>query len=176
LLVIQLKKFHPAESWHILNGAVSFSTNWPRIIIAVDDDINPWDADAVNWAICFRVDPQRDIRIVPNKAFDIDQASASPSSTPEERFYPPPKGSSALLIDATIKWPYRPVSLPKREYMENALQIWKEEGLSELTLKSPWYGYSLGLWTEENGKEAELALNGDHYKTGEKLAQRRIKF
>ncbi len=30
----------------------------------------------------------------------------------------------------------------------------------------PWYGYSLGYWTEENKEEAELALKEEHYQTG----------
>jgi UbiD family decarboxylase len=174
-LVIQLKKTHPAESWHALNGAASINFSWPRIIVAVDEDIDPWDPDAVNWAICYRMEPQRDIRIVSGKAFDLDQAAAPPSVSMEERFYPFPNGSSALLIDATRKWPYRPVSLPKKEYMERAKQIWEEEGLPDLKPKSPWYGYSLGQWTEENEREAELALEGKHYQTGEKLARERIK-
>ena len=57
-LVIQLKKTHPAESWHVLNGAASISISWPRIIVAVDEDIDPWDPDAVNWAICYRMEPR----------------------------------------------------------------------------------------------------------------------
>ncbi len=39
---------------------------------------------------------------------------------------------------------YPPVSLPKKEFMERALKLWEKEGLPELKLKEPWYGYSLG--------------------------------
>ena len=39
---------------------------------------------------------------------------------------------------------YLPVSLPKKEFMEWALKLWEKEGLPELKLKEPWYGYSLG--------------------------------
>ena len=59
--------------------------------------------------------------------------------------------------------------------MEKAKQIWEELGLPPLTPKAPWYGSSLGYWPEEVEAEAELALEGEHYKTGEKLAQNRIK-
>jgi 4-hydroxy-3-polyprenylbenzoate decarboxylase len=173
-LVIQMKKLHPADAWQALHGAVSFTRMWPRVMIAVDEDIDPWDADAVNWALCFRMDPQRDVRIVQGKRFDLDQAAAPPWATDEERYYPMPTGSSALLIDATRKWPYRPVSLPRREFMERAKKIWEEEGLPELKPKSPWHGYSLGQWTKENEEEAELALKGEHYQTGEKLARQRV--
>ncbi len=52
-----------------------------------------------------------------------------------------------------------------------AQKIWKEEGLPQLKLKSPWYGQSLGYWPEYLEKEAELALKGEHYQTGENMAE-----
>ncbi len=82
---------------------------------------------------------------------------------------------SAILIDATRKWGYSPTSLPKKEFMERARKIWEEEGLPSLTPRVPWYGSSLGYWPKEFEEEAELALKGEHYKTGEKLAQDRTK-
>ena len=59
--------------------------------------------------------------------------------------------------------------------MERAKQIWEEEGLPQLTPKVPWHGYSLGYWEAEHAEEAELALKGDYYQTGEKFAGRRVK-
>jgi hypothetical protein len=59
--------------------------------------------------------------------------------------------------------------------MERARQIWEELNLPELTPKVPWFGYPLGYWTEELAEEAGLALNGEHYRTGEKLAKNRKK-
>ena len=82
---------------------------------------------------------------------------------------------SGLLINAILKEPFPPVSLPKREFMENALKIWNELELPPLTPQAPWFGYSLGQWDEELEAEAELALKGEHYKTGEKLKGRRVK-
>ncbi|MBI2832089.1 MAG: UbiD family decarboxylase [Chloroflexi bacterium] len=173
-LVVQIRKAHSSDSWHVLDGAAAYSTNWPRVIIAVDEDIDPWDADSVNWAITFSCDPHRDVRSVQGKAFDLDQAAAPPSCSIEERFFPQPSGASALLIDATRKWPYRPVSLPRKEFMDRARQLWEREGLPELKPKLPWHGYTLGHWTLENEEEAELAVRGEHYLTGEKLAKARI--
>ncbi len=59
--------------------------------------------------------------------------------------------------------------------MERAKQIWEEEGLPALTPKVPWFGYSLGFWEKEHAEEAELALKGEYYQTGEKFAARRTK-
>jgi 4-hydroxy-3-polyprenylbenzoate decarboxylase len=59
--------------------------------------------------------------------------------------------------------------------MEHARKIWEEEGLPALTPIVPWFGYNLGHWTSEDQEEAELALKGEHYKTGEKIARKRKK-
>lgn len=170
--VIKIRKSHPAQAWQVLHAASALSPPVRKFIIVVDEDINPRDADAVNWALSFRVQPHRDIRITQGMIGFLDPSIDSSESPPQ---YPIPSGVSALLIDATTKWDYPPVSLPKREFMERAKQIWEEEGLPKLEVKEPWYGYSLGRWTEENEEEAQLALMGEHYKTGEKYAGQRIK-
>ena len=82
---------------------------------------------------------------------------------------------SVMMMNATLKENYPPVDLPGREYMENAKRIWEEElGLPPLRPQTPWYGYSLGQWDAESEEEAEMALRGEYYKTGDKLAGRRI--
>jgi 4-hydroxy-3-polyprenylbenzoate decarboxylase len=82
---------------------------------------------------------------------------------------------TSLLIDATRPWPYLPVSLPRKEFMENAKAIWEELKLPPLKPRKPWYGYSLGVWGEQDVEEAELALRGDHFVTGDKAKANRIK-
>ncbi len=59
--------------------------------------------------------------------------------------------------------------------MERAKITWEELGLPPLKPRVPWYGYSLGDWTKEDEEEAELALKGDHFVTGEKAKSRRVK-
>ena len=72
-----------------------------------------------------------------------------------------------MLMDATRKWDYPPVSLPKKEYMERAKQLWERLELPKLKPQDPWFGYNLGLWSEEDEAEAQLAVQGEHYQTGE---------
>jgi len=170
--VIRIKKSHPAQAWQILHAAASHSPPIRKFIIVVDEDIDPRDPDSVNWALSFRVQPHRDILTVQGMVGWLDPSIAKEETLQE---YPIPSGTSALLIDATIKWDYPPVSLPRREFMERARQIWEEEGLPPLRAKEPWYGYSLGRWTEENEQEAALALAGEYDKTGEKFARERMK-
>ena len=173
--VIKLKKFHHSHVWQALNGAAAFAAAYPKIIIAVDEDIDIRDPDSINWALSFRMQPHRDIKVYQGKTSSLDPSTAPLDSPGEERVYPLPNGNSALLIDATTKWSYPPVSLPRKEFMEKAKEIWEEMGLPSLKIKAPWHGYSLGYWTEENEMEAELALKGEHYQTGEKLAKDRVK-
>lgn len=169
--VISMKKTHPSQAWQVLNGVVTISPS-RKIITVVDEDIDPRNADSVNWAISWRVQPARDISIIQGMIAELDPSLAPPTEL--RTAYPIPSGGSALLIDATTKWDYPPISLPKQQFMERAKQIWEEEGLPNLTVAKPWYGYSLGYWTEEFEEEAELALKGQHFQTGEKLARQRI--
>ncbi len=162
-----------AQAWQALNGIVAISPS-RKIVVAVDEDINPRDADAVNWALSFRMQPHRDIRIIQGMLAGLDPSTGSLEKGEFDE-YPGTHGGSVMLIDATTKWAYPPVSLPKRQFMERARQLWEEEGLPKLRPKEPWYGYSLGYWKEEYEEEAELALQGEHYQTGEKLAKRRVK-
>lgn len=174
-LVIQLKKTNPAQVWQSLHVASGFEASLGKIIVAVDADIDIRDADAVIWAMTLRIQPNRDIQIVNGKMSSLDPSAAPPEASFEQSVYPSPAGMSALLIDATMKWAYPPVSLPRREFMESALNIWKDLGLPELKPKRPWHAYELGEWTEENRRDAERALRGEHYKTGEERAARRVR-
>lgn len=173
MVVIRMRKTHPSQVWQALNGAAALISGLWKTIIVVDEDIDPWDVESVNWAMSFRVQPHRDMQITRGRVSALDPSSA-PLNDPDRR-YPGVTGDSALLIDATRKWPYPPTSLPKKEFMERARQIWDEEGLPKLTPRVPWFGYSLGFWTEENEEEALLAVKGEHYLTGQKLAETRTK-
>jgi 4-hydroxy-3-polyprenylbenzoate decarboxylase len=138
-----------------------------KVSIVVDEDIDPRDADAVNWALCFSMQPHRDMRTITHRVPGLDPSAYPPGAPMSERRFPSPSGASAILIDATRKWPYMPPGLPKKEYMERALEIWQEEELSPLQLKKPWHGYHLGCWTEENEEAAKLTVAAEHLKLGE---------
>lgn len=166
--VVQLKKRHPAEAWQVLNAVVGYSANLGKLIIVVDDDIDPEDADAVNWALSFRMQPHRDMRITMGRIAVLDPSSAPPGSPKKERSYPAPSGASAVLIDATRPWDYPPISLPRREYMERARQIWEAEGLPELQPRTPWFGNELGYWPDEYKEAADYVVRGEVLELSEK--------
>jgi UbiD family decarboxylase len=170
--VIKMKKTGDADVWRALNASAGFVGSYAKICIAVDEDIDIWDPAMINWAICFNVRPDQDVSIAQGKSPGLDP-SAYPPGVPTH--VSRVASTSALLINATRPWAYPPVSLPRKEFMENAKEIWEELGLPELTPRMPWYGYSLGAWTAEDEEEAELAVRGQYFATGEKAKKRRTK-
>jgi UbiD family decarboxylase len=169
LFVIQLDRPALGQPWQALRAASAFDSSLGKIFIAVDSDVDPDSMDAALWALSYSMQPHRDVEIVRGKVPRLD-----PSVTPgSDADYPDGRGASAMLINACREHPYLPVSLPSRDLMEKALARWEALGLPPLDLKSPWHGYTLTQWTEENIDEAAKALTGRYFETGEKLAKRR---
>jgi len=148
-----------------------------KMIVLVDEDIDPRNLESVIWAMSFRMQPHRDTDILRTKKLLALDYSIAPPEVGAGRKPGAQEDleSSCLLVDATLKWPYPPTSLPKKELMEQALQVWEREGLPALNLRPPIWGYPLGYWTAQDEEEAEMALKGDYFKTGEKAAQQRTK-
>jgi 3-polyprenyl-4-hydroxybenzoate decarboxylase len=177
VLAISLKgKPALGEAWTALRAAASAVTmSGLKWVIVVDDDIDITDLDSVLWALAWRVQPHRDIQIHRGRPTDLDP-SAAPAGQPfTDRAYPEGLGGSQILIDATRKWAYPPVSLPAREHMENARAIWNELGLPELTPRPPWFGYDLGFWPDAWDRAVKLAAAGRYLETGAGLRRQRTK-
>src|SRR6266567_4067112 len=172
--VVKLKKRDPDDGKKALRLLAEKFMG--KLLVAVDEDINIRDAENVLWAIAYRAQPFRDSEVVEAPPFALDPAAVPPGETRGLVSRGKPPRSTALLIDATMPWPYPPLSLPKREFMERAIEIWQGLQLPPLKLKSPWWGYSLGYWTEEEEEEADLAVEGRHFETGEKQKQGRRRF
>ena len=162
LIVIVVERDMPrTEIWRALYGVASFRRAEGKWIVAVNDDIDPDNADATFWAMCFRCKPHRDVKMLHHK----DEGHGPRSMYDSE--------DSAMLIDATLKETFPPVALPKREFMESAKAIWEEMGLPKLRPEAPWFGYDLGEWNEELERQAQLAVRSEYWQTGEWCAQRR---
>src|SRR5207249_11565347 len=105
-VVIRMRKTNPAQPWQALQAAVALDPSHGKILVAVDEDIDSEDADSVNWAISFRMQPHRDVKITTHKFAGLDPSAAPPGSPHTEARFPSPSGCSAIMIDATRKWPY----------------------------------------------------------------------
>ncbi len=172
-LVVKIKK-RSDEDFDKIISALRLGADVGKILVVVDEDIDARDPDSVNWALSFHMQPHRDAKIVDSGTMGLDPSVVPPEEWTESRGALVKKGhSSVLCIDATRPWPYKPTSLPKREIMEKALDIWNRLELPPLHLKNPWYGYELGHWSERNRAEAELALQGKHFEIGKRAAEQR---
>ena len=172
LFVIQLDRPELGQPWQALRAAAAFDASLGKMFIAVDSDVDPDSMDAVLWALSYSMQPHRDVEIVRGKVPRLDP-SVTPSENPRQFAYPDGQGTSTMLINACREHPYLPVSLPREDFMRAAKDRWDMLNLPKLDLKSPWFGYPLTEWTDENQEEAEFAVTGQYFKTGEKLIGRR---
>ena len=151
-----------SEVWRALEAASSYITAFGKVVIAVSDDIDPSSVDAVLWSMAYRCNPKEDTLILPYRG-------GGQGSQYGER-----KSDSALLVDATRKRLMPPLALPKKEFMEEALDIWKELGLPAVKVPSPWHGYELGNWGDDWTEFAKNAVEGNWEANGlQTLARQR---
>ena len=117
----------------------------------------------------------KDVRIITHRAASLDPSAYPFGASKEERRFPYPSGASVMLIDVTQKRAYLPVGLPKKEYMEQVIKIWEEEGLSPLRLNKPWHGYYLDHWIDGGEEVARLTVAAEYIKLGEIRLKKRKK-
>lgn len=175
LMIVKMAKTQPSEIWHSLEEAQKRFMS-AKILVAVDQDVNIHDIDSVLLAICMRTQPHRDYRIVRLPAANLMDYSLEPVEEMAKRKQSTSHqmpDASVFLIDATMKWAYPPLSLPKKDFMDRALRIWQEEGLPELKLIDPWWGYNLGCWSRQDEELAEAAVKGDYHCAGKTYYQER---
>ena len=161
IIVVVDRSLPKTEIWRALYGVASLRRAEGKWIIAVNEDIDPDNTDAVFWAMSYRSKPHRDVEVLKHK----DEGHGPRSLIDSE--------DGAVLIDATLKETFPPVSLPKREFMENAKKIWEELDLPKLRPQAPWFGYDLGEWNEGLELMARRAVQSEYWETGKIIAQRR---
>ena len=106
-------------------GAATLRADCGKIVIAVSEDIDPRNTDAVFWSLAYRANLGEDVHIEPYRS-----AGHAPKSGRRG-------DDSTMLIDATLKHPMPPLALPAREYMEHARAMWEELGLPALKPRRP---------------------------------------
>jgi len=164
LLLVMERDMPTTEIWRALYGAAILHRAAGKYVIAVNEDIDPENADAILWAMSYRANPNLDFHILPHR--DQGHGPRSKRNGGED---------GSVLIDATLKENFPPISLPKREFMERAKVIWEELGLPKLKPEAPWFGHSLGEWPDEMDQAAKRATEGNYFEIGELLKKRRRK-
>lgn len=157
ICIVTVEKGTPrTEVWRALYGASSLRADCGKMCIAVNDDIDPDNSDAVFWALAFRMNPAEDLQVLPYRS-----AGHGP-----EREHEAERGDATLLMDATMKEELPPLALPRREYMERARKLWEELGLPKLRPQSPWFGSPQGDWLPQWEEAAKRAIAGDYLENG----------
>ncbi|HUZ66724.1 MAG TPA: UbiD family decarboxylase [Beijerinckiaceae bacterium] len=154
-VIVCERKTPRTEIWRALYGAMSFKGDCGKICVAVNEDIDPDNADALLWALAYRANPVEDVKTLPHRG----QGHGPKREHGGEE-------DSTLLIDATMKADMPPLALPKREFMEDAKLVWEELGLPALRPQPPWFGYSLGDWSPQWDAAAERATKGLYLENG----------
>jgi 4-hydroxy-3-polyprenylbenzoate decarboxylase len=129
--VISIEKTYPGQA---RRAALAFWSalpqfNYTKFVIVVDKDINIRDPRQVVWAITSKVDPARDVFILPNNPFDfLDFATEKPGL------------GSRMGIDATTKVypesdrPWSETLTPDPDTAAMVDRRWAEYGLADLKL------------------------------------------
>ncbi len=129
--VISIEKTYPGQA---RRAALAFWSalpqfNYTKFVIVVDKDINIRDPRQVVWAITSKVDPARDVFILPNNPFDsLDFATEKPGL------------GSRMGIDATTKVypesdrPWSETLKPDPDTAALCDRRWAEYGLADLKL------------------------------------------
>ncbi len=161
VLVVQFSRNAPrTEIWRALHGAMTLQAPVGKYLIAVDEDIDPDNLDAVFWAMCYRANLSEDCEILRHRPL-----GHGPRTGANE--------DATLLIDATLKTPMAPVALPGRSFMERGRELWESLGLPPLKPEPPWHGYELGDWSEEWSRAAGRAAASDWLTNGALTYQQR---
>jgi UbiD family decarboxylase len=168
IILVMEKNMPKTEIWRALQGASSFRADCGKICIAVDEDIDPENSDAIFWALAFRMNPSTDLQVIDYR---------SPGHGPE-REHEAERMDATLLMDATRKEELPPLALPRREYMERAAKIWDELGLPKRRPQSPWFSPGEGDWLPQWDEAAKRAVAGrylDNGKVSVKLKRKGLK-
>ena len=156
IIVVMEKNTPKTEIWRALQGASAFRADCGKICIAVDEDIDPENSDALFWALAFRMNPSSDLQVINYR---------SPGHGPE-REHEAVREDATLLMDATRKEELPPLALPRREYMERAGKIWDELGLPGRRPQSPWFGPGDGDGLPQWTAAAQRAVEGRYMENG----------
>ncbi len=102
-VVVQMTQRFYGEAKNLLLAALTSEYHHPKIAIAVDADVDIFNHSELMWALATRVNPEKDVVIIPgthNHGMDASLPELGAAGTPLwQRF------GSKMLIDATIPPP-----------------------------------------------------------------------
>lgn len=124
--IIAMKPGYPAHSKKV--GRLVAAMSPIKRVTVVDDDVDIRDHTHVEWAMNSRYNPARDTDLLDDVYFPINMDPSVRSVTSQSTM------GSKVVCDATLKIDAGTFSLPPRDIMMKALDLWKELGLPEFEI------------------------------------------
>jgi 4-hydroxy-3-polyprenylbenzoate decarboxylase len=127
-VVVQIAAPRPGQARRVM-FAVFAAVNLAKRVTVVDDDIDPWDATAVDWARTNRMRLERDLMLIPNAGADRSEpmeqgglvtkigfdatAKAGDRTEGNVRAQPP-----ASVRDSVNRWLFEHLPAPRRRWLK----------------------------------------------------------
>ncbi|MBI4294527.1 MAG: UbiD family decarboxylase [Betaproteobacteria bacterium] len=124
--IIAMKSNYPGHSKKV--GRLVADMSPIKRVTVVDNDIDIRDHTHIDWAMNSRFNPARDTVLIKDVYFPINMDPSVRSQTTQDTM------GSKVVCDATLKVDAGTFSLPPREIMMKALDVWKEAGLPEFEI------------------------------------------
>jgi len=121
-LIIALEGNNPGLFWETVWGAWSVQPSLGKWTIVVDGDIDIRNSFQVEWALSYRVRPDRDIFIeknVPPVPLDPSCLKMAGELVPQ---------AAKVAVNCMIKHKYPPFALPPAEHIEIVRSMWDQYG------------------------------------------------
>jgi 4-hydroxy-3-polyprenylbenzoate decarboxylase len=124
--IIAMKPAYPAHSKKV--GRLVAAMSPIKRVTVVDDDVDIRDHSHVEWAMNARYNPVRDTDLIDDVYFPINMDPSVRSRTSQSTM------GSKVVCDATLKIDAGTFSLPPKDIMMRALEVWREAGLPEFEI------------------------------------------
>jgi UbiD family decarboxylase len=127
-LWVSLKKMYTGHQDQVAMAVLGyFGMSYYKWIVIADEDDEIRDPFMREWILSWRVNPARDMRVIPNTAaIELDPSGYPPEEIPAENL------GSKVIIDATRRWKYPAISLPPRDKLAAVVENWSAYGLPPL--------------------------------------------
>ena len=143
------------EVWRGLHGASALQADCGKIVIAVSEDIDPANTDAVFWSLAYRSNPVEDVHVEPYRSAGHAPKSGRAGQMRLDHAH----RRHAQISDAAA-------GLAGARIHGTGARVLEGTRLARAHVRPPWHGYSLGDWNETWDLFARNAIAGEWEKNG----------
>jgi len=125
-IVVAMRKEYPQQVRELAYATWGYMNKEGKVLTVVDDDIDIRNPFEVDWAVAFRVQPDRDVLI----ASDVVAMGLDPSIVPVDvpQHDPRRRVGSKMLVDATRKHEYPDAAQVPAKHLDAVRQRWTDYG------------------------------------------------